>query len=321
MPAKQNQLSPLTQISKKNTKRYLDLLEHLPVGVYRTTPEGKIIEANPALVKMLGYDNHAELKKTNVKDLYVKAAERARYLKQMEKSPTEFSEFELCCKDGRTIWCRDYTRRVTGTSGKITHYDGILVDVTKEKKDEQKLKKALHQLERSIKERKVMISTLESLSLEDPLTGLYNRRGFTTIANQYLQLANRKKEEMFLLFIDLDNLKGINDSYGHNKGDKILISLAEILIRTYRKSDIKARIGGDEFAVFPIEAHMEGVKAALARMNNNIDEYNAKSDEEALLSVSTGVARYNPLHPCAIEDLLTKADKQMYLDKRRKEKS
>ena len=163
-----------------------------------------------------------------------------------------------------------------------------------------------------------MIDTLESLSLEDPLTGLYNRRGFITIAKEYLQLASRKQEDMFLMFIDLDGLKKINDTYGHNMGDEILISLAEILSSTFRKSDIKARIGGDEFAVFPIDTHMDGVKAALFRLHKKIEEFNVESGQPSLLSISTGIARFNHKRPCSIEKLMMEADRRMYKEKRHK---
>lgn len=302
-------------------ERLPHLLETLPVGVYRTSPKGKIIKANMTLIHMLGYQSFSDLENINVKDLYVKSKDRENHLKKLETAKTSDSNIKIRCKDGRTLWCRDYSKTVLDTNGKIAFYEGILVDISTEKKTEDKLKKALRQLAQLNTERKKMITTLQNLTLEDPLTGLYNRRGFTTIAKQYLQLADRKKMSMYLLYIDLDNLKEINDTYGHNKGDFILVALAEVLQKTFRQSDIKARIGGDEFAIFPIDNHIKGVNSTIARLKINIDAYNAKTERQPLLSVSTGISSYNPAHPCSVNKLLIKADSLMYEEKRRKQKT
>ena len=297
------------------------LLENLPVGVYRTNPEGEIIKANKTLINTLGYKNFSELKNLNAKDLYVKPKDREKHFKKLETAKISNTNFELRCKDGRTLWCRDYSKAVLDATGNIAFTDGILIDISAEKKTEDKLKNALKQLAQSNKERKNMIATLENLTLEDHLTGLYNRRGFTTIAKEYLQLANRKKMDMHLLYIDLDDLKKINDTYGHNKGDFILVTLAEILQKTFRKSDIKARIGGDEFAVFPIDTQIGGVNSALARLKSSIDDYNSTTERQSLLSVSTGISCYSPEKPCSVNELLTRADSLMYEEKRQKQKT
>ena len=127
--------------------------------------------------------------------------------------------------------------------------------------------------------------------------------------------------DMYLLYIDLDDLKKINDTYGHNKGDFILVTLAEILQKTFRKSDIKARIGGDEFAVFPIDTQIGGVNSALARLKSSIDDYNSTTERQSLLSVSTGISCYSPEKPCSVNELLTRADSLMYEEKRQKQKT
>jgi diguanylate cyclase (GGDEF)-like protein/PAS domain S-box-containing protein len=316
---KKNSESPSFSRERKN-ERLQSLLEHLPVGIYRTTPEGKIIEVNPALVEMLRYSNDTELKDINVKDLYVKTKDRSKHLKLLENAATDFSEFEIRCKDGSTIWCRDYPRVVKGPQGKIAYYDGILVDISGQKKADENLKKALRELARSNKERRKMIKELENLSLQDPLTNIYNRRGFTTIAEEYFKLADRKKMDMFLLFVDVDDLKVINDTYGHNFGDKTLVSLANVILNTFRKSDIKARIGGDEFAVFPIDTTSEGVNLAIDRFKNNIEAFNSKSSLPTPLSVSMGAAHYDPRHPCSVDELVNRADALMYKDKKKKTK-
>jgi len=110
--------------------RYQDLLQHLPVGVYRTTTEGRIIEANQALADMLGCRRIADLWQVNVNDFYVKRKARVDHLQRLESVLTDFSEFELRRRDGKTIWVRDYPRAVKGTDGRVLYFDGILVDIS-----------------------------------------------------------------------------------------------------------------------------------------------------------------------------------------------
>ena len=89
-------------------------------------------------------------------------------------------------------------------------------------------------------------------AITDELTGIYNRKGFYTLASHLLKLAKRNKQGIFLLYADLDDMKEINDNYGHKEGDLMLIETANLLSRYYRESDIIARFGGDEFVVFPV---------------------------------------------------------------------
>lgn len=167
-------------------------------------------------------------------------------------------------------------------------------------------------------ERRDLIQRLESDSLEDPLTGLYNRRGFLTIGREYLNLSARNKTRMHLLFLDMDNLKQINDTFGHVCGDEALIRAAEIIKSVFRGSDIKSRLGGDEFAVFPISSSDQGLKAAVNRFHEKTAEFNRSGVCPFTLSFSLGLASYEPEKPSTIDELLDRADQRMYEEKRRK---
>jgi diguanylate cyclase (GGDEF)-like protein len=160
---------------------------------------------------------------------------------------------------------------------------------------------------------------LLALSLTDELTGLYNRRRFFILAEQYLKGAVRKKKRWLLLYIDMDDLKWINDHCGHNEGDQALIGLGKILKKTFRESDIIARIGGDEFAVL-FESTGENDEILMTRLDENIKDYNAKGPRHYQLSVGLGVAQFDPEHPISIDELLSKADALMYRQKRSKGK-
>jgi len=158
---------------------------------------------------------------------------------------------------------------------------------------------------------------LLALSLIDELTGLYNRRRFFVLTEQYLKLSVRTEKKLLLLFIDMDNLKWINDHHGHNEGDRALIDLANILKKTFRDSDIVARIGGDEFVVLSESTDEKG-EVVLTRLDENIKDHNTNRSRCYPLSISVGTTRFDPNYPISVDELLSKADALMYAQKRKK---
>jgi diguanylate cyclase (GGDEF)-like protein/PAS domain S-box-containing protein len=171
---------------------------------------------------------------------------------------------------------------------------------------------------RDITDRKQAEEALNALSLRDELTGLYNRRGFFTLAEQALKSAQRMGTEMFLLFGDLDNLKGINDTLGHKEGDQALIDTALLLKETFRESDIIARIGGDEFVILAMNSLETSAKKVITRFEKILNEHHLKTMGTYRLSLSLGIARFDPKNPCSIDVLLAQADKMMYKNKQKR---
>jgi diguanylate cyclase (GGDEF)-like protein len=156
---------------------------------------------------------------------------------------------------------------------------------------------------------------LRDLSLFDELTKIYNRRGFLALAEQQIKVAHRTKKEMALFYADLDDLKKINDNFGHEEGDAALIEAAAVLKEAFRDSDIIARLGGDEFVVLAIDV-AEGRTAALARrLRDMVQAKNARPEAAYPVSFSLGIAPYDPDRPCSIQELLAQADRKMYQDK------
>jgi diguanylate cyclase (GGDEF)-like protein/PAS domain S-box-containing protein len=180
---------------------------------------------------------------------------------------------------------------------------------------------ALTVVSKKITELKKMEEELRTLTLTDSLTGLYNRRGFLTFAEQHLKIANRMRSKIYMLYADLDNLKRINDTLGHQAGDEALKETAGLLGETFRESDIISRIGGDEFVVMPIKDAEENIAPITARLKNNIGRYNAKKDRKYVLSVSVGITYYDPDQPITVEELLSQCDKLMYEEKSGKKNS
>ena len=161
---------------------------------------------------------------------------------------------------------------------------------------------------------------LRSLSLTDELTGLNNRRGFMILANGLLKFARRATHPLCLLYIDMDSLKKINDTFGHTHGDIALTHFAQILTRTFRDSDVIARMGGDEFAVLTIDATESGLTTIQARLQSNVDSHNLESVRSYPLSFSLGIIRVDLDATFTVEALLKQADEAMYIHKKGKKR-
>lgn len=169
--------------------------------------------------------------------------------------------------------------------------------------------------ERELEER---AAVFEKASLQDDLTGLYNRRAFVALAEQQVKLARRSGRDCFLIFSDVDGLKPINDTFGHRVGDQAIAGAADILRKTFRDSDIIARIGGDEFVVAALDCKEEDLPLLRGRLKRNIEEFNRLEGRPYPLDMSSGVARCGPADPASVDELLSRADKLMYEEKQKK---
>jgi diguanylate cyclase (GGDEF)-like protein len=209
----------------------------------------------------------------------------------------------------------------------------VLVRVKNQLLIQQQQKQLIQQnqrLEQEIKERIKAETEVRQLSLTDELTGLLNRRGFFLLAEQQLKIAQRTHIPCCLLFADLDGLKQVNDSFGHEMGDRLINEAAQILKQSFRDADIVARIGGDEFVVF-IPACADHLNEFRIRLQKNIDRFNQThnssngsgvslaenscSNRPYQLSMSVGIEFCAAIDNVSLEYLLAQADKFMYEDK------
>jgi len=169
-----------------------------------------------------------------------------------------------------------------------------------------------------VTERARMRDELMWLAVRDELTGLSNRRGFLTLAEQQLKAAARDKHSMLAVFVDLDGLKSINDQLGHAEGDRALSDMAEVMRRTFRGCDVIGRIGGDEFVALVTEGSPFRSDGIIQRLQTVLAQFNADETRRYYLSASIGVARYDPDTPIAIDHLVNRADSEMYENKQRR---
>ncbi len=165
---------------------------------------------------------------------------------------------------------------------------------------------------RDISQRKALEHELERLAMVDELTGLRNRRGFLSAADALAAVAQRNHHDMALVYLDLDNMKAINDRQGHAAGDRARVAAADLLRRTFREADVIARLGGDEFCVLLAD---DGTDArwAVRRLEESLER--AARPSGGTVSMSLGVARWHWHRPCSVEELIGRADEAMYRSK------
>lgn len=260
------------------------LIGILQNGVVVLDNQGRLVDANPASFRIFSWETLPVGKRADefIGDALSELNLEANYENQMV-------EIELAT--GGTTRCYDLL--ASSLKNKIGHQIGSLLmlhDITERKEAEKKL---------------------QELSLVDELTGLSNRRGLRLLANQMINMANRMKVNATLFFLDLDDLKRINDTYGHAEGDCALIATADLLRTTFRSADILARIGGDEFVVLALETNGNSTATMLERLRVNLDYQNQKSQRYPL-GLSIGSARYDWQNPQTLEELFSDADISMY---------
>jgi diguanylate cyclase (GGDEF)-like protein/PAS domain S-box-containing protein len=199
----------------------------------------------------------------------------------------------------------------------ISHYKDTRIDSWRENYVYKLPAGELVAIYDDVTEQKKMEEEIRMLSITDALTGLFNRRGFIALAEQQMKTANRIQKKLVLFYIDLDGMKSVNDRWGHEEGDQLLVSSAKILKQTFRESDIIARLGGDEFTVLAAEI-AETTEIALTRLGERLKSYNALPNRRYAISLSIGIAVYDPSLPCSLDELMSRADNLMYEQKKEK---
>ena len=245
-------MSRITHSTKpKKPKRFRSLSDphtlselalRLKEGIYITTLDGEIIDANPAFLEMFGVDSLDDLKGQRTSD-FVKPEVRAREMALLEREGSVRDiEFQLTRSDGeiRTVVDSAFLSVDPETGEKYCH--GILVDIT---------------------HRKELQTQLLELSIRDPLTGCYNRRYLNTVTRQ---CEAQPKGEWGCIYLDIDHFKQYNDKNGHAEGDAVLVKMARFLMRHVRAEEAVVRVGGDEFLVVLCDSDLDQTDHVAARL-------------------------------------------------------
>lgn len=164
-------------------------------------------------------------------------------------------------------------------------------------------------------ERHRHLADLRDQSLRDPLTGLYNRRGFVALANTQLRMARRGHRHCLLICADLDHLKTINDTWGHEAGDRAVVAAAKVLLGSIRDSDIVARFGGDEFVALAYDAGSEALPGVVGRIEQGLREVVGRLTLPHPLGLSLGAVEFDGGTRVELSRLIEQADRALYREK------
>lgn len=288
---------------REKAEREALILRSVPIAIYTAQTSGDFgwIWVSEQIDSISGFSPEMHIRDPHFWVSRLQPDDRERVLeefKEIQNKGAIVTEYRWQCANGSYRWFRNHAVLIRDEDGNPKEIVGTWVDITDRKEAED---------------------VLRAQSLVDELTGLYNRRGFLTLAEQQLRLATGMKKRMLLFFSDLDDLKWINDNLGHNEGDSALIDTASSLKETFRDSDIIARIGGDEFVVLAVGAEEAHAEILTTRLLKNLKSNNSKRSSAYNLSISSGIACFDPEHPCSINELMTTADKLMYEQKQKKQ--
>ncbi|MDR5708904.1 MAG: diguanylate cyclase [Armatimonadota bacterium] len=277
--------------------RYRLLFERVPVGLYRSTPTGQILDANEALVHLLRYPDRESLLRTNAAQLYADPADRRRW-QQLVDEHGVVSGFEVRWRryDGTEIWIRESARAIRDASGVPVCYEGSVEDITEQKRFELEV---------------------IYLASHDPLTGALNRRSFQEALERRIFLSRDTAQKGAVVFLDLDGFKHVNDRFGHQTGDEVLRTVVRHIRSRLRETDLLGRLGGDEFGILLYPADETRARAVAERVVRAVREWaQAELDASTRITCSCGVALF-PDHASTADGLLTAADAAMYAVKAR----
>jgi diguanylate cyclase (GGDEF)-like protein/PAS domain S-box-containing protein len=272
-------------------RRYRLLFERNLAGLYRSTLDGRILECNSALARILGYPSREDVLALNMHELHVDPEDREVTLAALlqQKFLVNY-EIGLRRRDGSPVWVLVNESLLEDDAGGSV-LEGSLIDITERKRaEEQSHHQAYH----------------------DALTDLPNRILFHDRLSLAILHAHRRKQILAVMFIDLDHFKNVNDTLGHSSGDEVLVAAAERLKSCLREEDTVARVGGDEFLVLLSGITRDSDVGAMARkLLKILAEPFILKKRELFLSASIGVGLY-PNDGTDAETLVANVDTAMY---------
>ncbi len=280
---------------QRSEARFRRLSESGIIGIAHFDIDGRITEANDALLSLIGYSRQ-ELEKGAVRWDRLVPPEWIPYMLKLAAAFKATGrippyETEYLKRDGSRSWGVFGAAKLEGSGG-----IGFVADITERKKLEEEIRR---------------------LANHDPLTGLPNRRLFLELIHFELAEARRNQGKMGLLFLDLDRFKEVNDTLGHEAGDDLLKAVAGRLKSAIRASDAAARIGGDEFSVLLAGiTRLEDITTTAQKILDVFREKFILGEREFLITMSVGISIY-PDDSEDIETLFRYADMAMYRAKDR----
>jgi diguanylate cyclase (GGDEF)-like protein/PAS domain S-box-containing protein len=250
----------IERVLRATEEKYRGIFENASEGIFQTTPDGKYLSANPALARIYGYEDAAQLvagQQDIADDLYVLLERRSEFVSLISRNGS-ISNFEsqVIRVDGETVWISENARAVLDDDGSVLYYEGTVEDITRRKMLEA--------------EREDMLREAIARADHDPLTGLLNHRAFHKRWNEEADRAQRDGVTLGVAILDLDNFAFFNDAYGHAVGDEVLRRVAQTLTSCCRGYDILGRYGGDEFIMILPGMDVDEMSILEERLNDGL---------------------------------------------------
>lgn len=294
----QHALSSLNEELQLREQTYRGIFENATEGIYRTDAQGTLLEVNTALANMLGYDSAEEYlsRVTEIGTAFNNHHALGQYNEMLKsKQVVKGMQAKLRCAEGETVWAEINAGVIESQSAEgkqIAGVVGVIADIT---------------------ERKRMMREMCRLARTDCLTSLWNRGYLVELAAQEIARCKRFGNDLSILLVDVDYFKRVNDRFGHDVGDKVLVGVADTLRETLREVDVIARFGGEEFVVMLPDTGLQAAQQAARRVRNAMREqiFAYEQKQPIKVTVSIGVTAYQDAST-SLDLLLKRADTAMY---------
>ena len=278
--------------------RYRNLFEGMLMGLYQIDPDGRMLDVNPAMLNLTGYERREELLAQDMLDMFADKDERSRWIESMMRDrvvPTY--EMKLRRRDGSIIWVENNARAIVDSDGRTLYFEGSLENITERKWTEERLNVLAHY---------------------DSLTGLPNRLLFAQRLQQAMNDASHREVLVGVVFIDLDRFKYINDTLGHDAGDVVLKAVAARLTACVHEGNTIARLSGDEFGIILSDvAHVDDITKTAENILEIFSQPFYVGQRELFITPSLGLTVYPFDEESQAEGLLKNAEIAMYGAKER----
>ena len=285
----------------KSQQEFASLFKSSPEALVYLDENSNILDINPRFTELFGY-TLKEIKGRNINDGMIHPHDKIEEGKNLDKialSKGYFSYETIRKKKDGTLFPVSISGSNILIDGHVKGILGIYINITERKKLEEELKK---------------------LARFDNLTDSCNRGYGLALLDRQIKLARRRKSPVLLAYIDIDNFKDINDTFGHEEGDKVLKEVVKLLKFTLREIDIICRMGGDEFLLIFPDSSLQDASLIKERLNKNLTELNQTLKKPYKIEFSMGLSCYDPDNPQSIDELIRIADKKMYEEKNGKNK-
>jgi diguanylate cyclase (GGDEF)-like protein/PAS domain S-box-containing protein len=303
----------------QSEQAYRALFENMPIGLYRTSADGQLLDANDALVKMFGFPDRSSLLTRKAEDLYSDPVLNDKFKNEIsECGVLSAFEAEFRRHDQTTFWAEDYVHVICDEAGNALYYEGSLINVTERKRAEDELRHVNKSLETAHNELKQMFEHEQVLARTDGLTGLYNRRYLFELATREFNAANRYQRPLTIILFDVDGFKQVNDTFGHALGDAILVQIAQVSALQVRDVDVLARYGGDEFIILLPQTSAQQAFLIAERLRERVAFTRMDTENSPfIVTLSIGVAEtVHAPQDASVEDVIRRADQALYVSKK-----